>query len=98
MTEMHNGRPVLRGTLIGPVFRGGNAQQIAVRCPHCRRRGKPVYHLHGWQLSNAADALESRGAHCSDMDSPLRATGYVIGLITDGSSSTFADDGSAVAE
>ena len=84
-TRVHllDGIPLLRGTLVGPVFSSGDARQIKVRCPHCRRRGKPVYHLHGWSISNAADALEHRGAHCADIESPLRATGYMIGLIAD---------------
>ena len=84
MSETHDGIPVLRGTLVGPVFPSGKARQIKVRCPRCRYRDKPVYHLHGWHLSNAADALQHRGAHCADLDSPLRRTGYYIGLIIDG--------------
>ena len=84
MTETRDGIPVLRGTLVGPVFSSGDARQIKVLCPHCRRHGKPVYHLHGWAVSNAPNALEHRGAHCADADSPLRSTGYFIGLL-DGS-------------
>ena len=83
-----DGLPILRGVIISTWWapdreqpdRDYLASQIKIRCPHCRRRGKPDHHLHGWNLANGIEVLSHRAAHCHDDNSPLQRDGYYIAI------------------
>lgn len=69
--EMYNGIPVLRGEIVGG--------QLKIRCPHCRYRGRQVFHFHGWDSAAGPDALGHRMAHCHNAAILFRG-GYFIGV------------------
>jgi len=67
--------PVLKGFYVGEG-------QIKVWCPFCQ-----VWHFHGCEEFTKTDGEGHRVAHCFDYfdgrsESPLRATGYIVKLIT----------------
>src|SRR4051812_16354405 len=69
-------QPLLVGRLTAPDGPSRPTLGIAVWCPWCKR-----HHHHGWTSTDrlASAEVAYRAAHCGE-GSPLRATGYWIGL------------------
>lgn len=97
-----DGLPILRGIIVSVQWvadreqpgRDYLAAQIKVICPHCRRCGRPDFHLHGWDLADGFDVLSHRAAHCADDKSPMRRGGYYIAI--DPTANHVATTGNAV--
>ena len=55
----------------------GSAPYLVVEghCPGCGQR-----HRHGWPPEYGLTGIAHRAAHCDDPSSPVKATGYYIGL------------------
>lgn len=86
-----DGTPILRGTIVtvswGPDEKTPEREQLSgqlrIQCPFCpKRRGKPAFHLHGWNLKHGPQVLQHRVAHCAP-GNQVRS-GYYIAIDPEG--------------
>jgi len=77
LAEQRKKIPIVKGYLIENPSSEKGWRLFRFWCPHCR-----YYHQHGFppaeEYNSRSKYEEHRAAHCTNMDSPFRDTGYFL--------------------